>query len=100
MSDYLQDAALISIAFDLPMFDHQLLSAERGRAPNPKDARTKQILSCGVIKHEPRVWRKSSHVKRILHEQKDVNVIRSAFAVTNEPKTIKRARWPDERARS
>jgi len=54
MSDYLQDAALISIAFDLPMFDHQLLSAARGRAPNPKDARTKQILSCGVIKHEPR----------------------------------------------
>src|SRR5215204_2593613 len=76
MSDYLQDAALIAIALDLPMFDHRLLSAERGRAPNPKDTCTKQILRCGVVEYQPRIWRKSSHVKRILHEQEDVNVIR------------------------
>jgi hypothetical protein len=51
-----------------------------------------------MIKEKPGLSSELGHVKRILHQQEDIHIIGDGLAVTNDPKTTHRARWPGAHA--
>ena len=61
------------------MSNRRFFSTERGGTPYPKHTRTKKILGCGMIEHQSRFGSNLAHIKGILHQQKNVNVVGFGF---------------------
>jgi len=58
------------------VFDGRLLATERSQSSKPKHAGAEVGLSCGVLEKQPRLARHLADIKRIVHEQEHIHVVR------------------------
>ena len=89
---------MAALSANLPVFDHGLFTAEGPGAAHPEHARSEVGIGFHVLEHQGRfpvtdVRSNESSISRTIPTS-----FGSASAVTNDPKTTKRANCPAEAA--
>ena len=75
------------ILFGLPVRQSLMLPTHRGEPPNPEHTGALDILHRQMVENDSGLTPHLMCVKRIRHDQKDVNVLGVGVAVTKEPNT-------------
>jgi hypothetical protein len=86
MMNHLDYSASRFVPLNLPVFYGCLLSVNRGLSPNPEDTRALDILHREVVEKNSRLPAYLVRVKRILHQQEDVDISGSYFGSHERPK--------------
>jgi len=75
MADHLTNASFRAITFDLLVLYGSPLAAHRRQPSDPEHAGPFVVVSSEMIKDDGCLARHLIHIKSVLHQQKDVNVV-------------------------
>ena len=64
------------------MFNHGLLTAQRGRAAHPEHTCSKMSVGFIVLKHQGRLPAHGRQIERILHDHDNIDIVGFRVAVT------------------
>src|SRR5258706_4088539 len=86
MTDDLNNAAVGLLARALPVLDGGVLPVDSRHPSNQKDARTFVMLGCHVVKDDRGFALHLLGIKRIVHQQEDIDIVRLALRRHEGPK--------------